>query len=72
MGLCEESKVDSRTKLQHFILIFNSGGLLSMGKETFAVFHLQRAQTLNGNIASLNRNVEIILLWNERGSRSIF
>lgn len=43
-----------------------------MGKKPFAVFHLQRVQPLNANTATLNRNVEIILFWNETGSRSVF
>lgn len=42
------------------------------GQKTFSVFHLQREQPLNRNIAPLNRNVCSILFGNEAGSRSKF
>lgn len=41
--------------------------------KTFAVFHLQREQPLNGNIAPLNRNMcAAFCFGNEAGSRSKF
>lgn len=56
-------------KAAAFHLILSSSGYSPWAEN---IFHLQRAQPLNANIAPLNRNLRIILLWNEAGNRSKF
>ena len=63
---------EHHTKAAAFHFIFEQKWLAVHGQKTLAVFHLQRAQPLNENSASLNRNVGIILFENEAGSRSKF